>query len=52
MSIQFIADKVAIKTGKVDHSGSVTFDVGQYALIDVAPLVACDWRAIKVTGGI
>lgn len=47
--IEFTADKVSIKTGKADNSGTVTFDVGEYELPKLKELIGITDKIIRVT---
>jgi hypothetical protein len=39
MIVKFIADKVKVKTGRVDNSAVVEFEVGEYQLDKIKELV-------------
>jgi hypothetical protein len=39
MIVKFIADKVKVKTGRVDNSATVEFEVGEYQLDKIKELV-------------
>lgn len=49
MKVEFMADKVTIKTGRVDGSAIVSFEVGEYQLKNLKELVALVNKALKVT---
>lgn len=47
--IQFIADRVKVKTGRVDNSADVTFEVGEYQLKEIKDLMDMLDKNLKVT---
>lgn len=47
--IQFQSDKVTIKTGRVDNSAIVSFEVGEYQLERIAPLISLRDQVLKIT---
>lgn len=47
--ISFFADKVKVKTGRIDNSGIVEFEVGEYELKNIAQLVTVTDCVLKVT---
>lgn len=49
MKITFLSDKVKIKTGKADNSGSVEFEIGEYVLPQIKDLVGIVDKEITVT---
>ncbi len=48
-TIMFLSDKVTIKTGRVDNSAIVSFEVGEYSLDDIAPLVSITDKVLRIT---
>ena len=48
-TVTFQSDKVKVKTGKADNSGSVEFSVGEYALKDIKELTDVIDCVMKVT---
>ena len=46
--IEFISDKVKVKTGNVDNSAQVTFYVGEYQLDKIKDLVSMVDKNLKV----
>jgi hypothetical protein len=49
MIVKFIADKVKVKTGRVDNSAVVEFEVGEYQLDKIKELVGVIGLNLKVT---
>lgn len=49
MKITFQSDKVKIKTGKVDNSATVEFEVGEYQLSNIKELVGLVDKVYSVT---
>lgn len=48
-SIQFQSDKVKVKTGRVDNSAVVEFEIGEHMLQHIAPLVTLRDVVLTVT---
>jgi hypothetical protein len=46
--IKFIADKVKVKTGRVDNSAVVEFEIGEYQLPNIKDLVGIVDKELKV----
>ncbi len=49
MMITFQSDKVKIKTGKVDNSATVEFEIGEYQLSNIKELVGLVDKIYTVT---
>ena len=49
MTITFQSDKVKIKTGKVDNSATVEFEIGEYQLSNIKELVGLVDKIYTVT---
>jgi hypothetical protein len=47
--ITFYADKVAIQTGRIDNSGIVKFEVGEYQIEAILELAKARDVVLKVT---
>ena len=47
--ITFQLDKVTIKTGRVDNSAVVSFEIGEYELDSIKELVTIRDAVLKVT---
>lgn len=49
MKIIFLSDKVKVKTGKADNSGSVEFEIGEYVLPQIKDLVGIVDKELRIT---
>ena len=47
--ITFMSDKVKVKTGKVDNSAVVEFEIGEYQLSNIKELVGIVDKSLKVS---
>lgn len=47
--IQFNSDKVSIRTGKVDNSAIVSFEVGEYEVSKLKELIGIVDKNMKIT---
>ena len=47
--IQFNADKVAIRTGKVDNSAIVSFEIGEYEVKNIKELLGIVDKNMRIT---
>lgn len=47
--IEFVADKVKVKTGNVDNSATVIFTVGEYQLDKIKDLISLVDKNLKVS---
>jgi hypothetical protein len=47
--IEFNSDKVTIRTGRVDNSAIVSFEVGEYQLDNIKDLIGLVDKNLKIT---
>jgi len=47
--IKFMSDKVKVKTGRMDNSAIVEFEIGEYQLENIKELVGIVDKELKVT---
>ena len=47
--IQFNSDRVTIKTGRVDNSAIVSFEVGEYQVKNIKDLLGIVDKNLKIT---
>ena len=47
--IEFKSDKVTIRTGRVDNSAIVSFEVGEYQLYNIKELIGLVDKNLKIT---
>lgn len=48
-TVRFESDKVTVKTGRVDNSAIVSFEIGEYQLDQIKDLVSVRDSVLKVT---
>lgn len=49
MKVQFLSDKVKVKTGRADNSAVVEFEVGEYELEKIKELIGIVEEELKIT---